>query len=579
MRKRSIVGRLLVLLGSQLTWVALTVLLGVMTIGSGVALMFTSAWLISMAALHPSIAALQLAIVGVRFFGISRGVFRYLERYVSHKVTFRLLTRLKEWFYDAIEPLSPASMSAHRAGDLLTRAVGDIESLESFFVRAVSPPVVALITIIILGAFLTTFNIYLAILISALFILVGLGFPGMIAILSRKSARNVITSRARLQVEFVDGLSGIADLAAFNRQDHVSERVYQNLHVLQTAESKLMRIEALQRGLTVLVSQLGMWIALVLSIVLVSRGQLDGVYLAALALATLASFEAITPLPEAARELNTNIKAGERIFDVVGESRGDSVSLTHTITLNNFDISVSDLWLRYTNDEPYVLKGVDLVLPENGRIAIVGPSGAGKTSLLNCLLRFWEFERGSIRIGDVEIQKMDRQELRRQTGVVSQDAYLFNASIRENLLIAKPEATQNELTRALRLAQLDPLLQSLPQGMDTLVGEKGFRLSAGERRRVVIARVFLRDLPLLFLDEVTANLDALTERSIMDALHRLMEGRTTLLLTHRLVDLEKMDEILVLHSGQIIERGRHDELIHSRGVYYRSWSLQQQMLE
>ena len=570
--------RLLSLLRSQLGWVALTVLLGLLTVGSGVGLMFTSAWLITMAALHPSIAVLQVAIVGVRFFGLSRGVFRYLERYVSHKVTFRLLTRLKVWFYDAVEPLSPASMATHRTGDLLSRAVGDIESLESFFVRAVSPPIVALVTLIIMSLFLADFDFSIALLLVGLFLLAGVGIPGLINILSRGYAREMVSARARVQVEFVDGVGGLADLIAFNRQDLIRERMDGHMRRLHAAEWKLNRIQALHHALTILVNQFGLWSVLVLSIALVGRGQLESLYVAALALAALASFEALGPLPEAARKLNASIKAGERIFEVIGEDRQEYLPASTAEISESFSVEISNLWMRYGQADPYVLSDVNLVIPEGGRVAIVGPSGAGKTSLLNCLLRFWEFERGDIRIGGVEIQAWDRQTLRRQTGVVSQDSYTFNASMRENLLLAKPEATQNELEAALHKAQLEALMQSLPQGLDTQVGERGLQLSAGERQRLAIARAFLRNAPLLLLDEATANLDALTERAIMEALFELMEGRTTLMLTHRLVGLEAMDEILVLRAGRVVEWGTHAELVATQGVYYRLWSLQRQML-
>jgi ATP-binding cassette subfamily C protein CydC len=532
-----------------------------------------------MAALHPSIAALQVAIVGVRFFGLSRGVFRYLERYVSHTVTFRLLTRLKVWFYDAVEPLSPAQMGGQRAGDLLYRAVGDIESLEAFFVRAVTPPLVALMTLVLLAGFLGGFHFQLILLSIGLFLVVGMGMPGIIGLLSRRWAREVVNLRASLQVDFVDSVGGLADLLAFNIEDRIGDRMNDHIGDLHAAEKKLAQIQALHRGLTVWGNQFGMWAVLLLGIVLVDKGELNALYLAALALMVLASFEALAPLPEAAREMNASVKAGERIFEFLGDDRNGVVPQPQMEVPVKFDIEITDLWMRYGEMDPYVLSSVDLEIPENGRVVIVGPSGAGKTSLLNCLLRFWEFERGSIRIGGIGIQEWDRGILRRQTGVVAQDSYTFNASVRENLLIARPEATQDELVDALYKAQLEPLIQTLPKGLDTPVGEHGLQLSAGERQRLAIARVFLRNSPLLLLDEVTANLDALTERSIMDALHRLMEGRTTLMLTHRLVDLEKMDEILVLRDGRVVERGTHAELISMHGAYYRSWSLQQQLLE
>jgi ATP-binding cassette subfamily C protein CydC len=217
-------------------------------------------------------------------------------------------------------------------------------------------------------------------------------------------------------------------------------------------------------------------------------------------------------------------------------------------------------------------------LPAGGRLAIVGPSGAGKSTLANLLLRFWEYHIGEIELGGRDLRNYQPDELRRKIGLVAQHTYLFHASLGDNLRLANPEASQAELERVAELAQLTFFIQNLPDGYDTWIGEQGQQLSGGERQRLAIARALLKDPPLLILDEATANLDALTERQVLRAIRSAMQGRTTLMITHRLIEMDHMDEILVMVRGQVVERGQHAELLAANGLYARMWRLQNQVL-
>lgn len=211
-------------------------------------------------------------------------------------------------------------------------------------------------------------------------------------------------------------------------------------------------------------------------------------------------------------------------------------------------------------------------------MALVGPSGAGKSTIVNLLLRFWDYREGVIYLGGHELKRYSPEDLRRLLGVVTQHTHLFNATIRENLLLARPGASEEELIAAARRARIHDFIQTLPRGYDTCVGEGGFKLSGGQRQRLAIARVLLKNAPILVLDEATAGLDPVTEREVMDAVYSLMQGRTTLVITHRLVGLEVMDEILVLDGGRVVERGRHEDLLRHNGLYRRLWELQHQVL-
>jgi thiol reductant ABC exporter CydC subunit len=561
-------------------WMALAALLGFATVGSGIGLMTTSAWIIATAALHPSIADLQVAIVGVRFFGIARGVFRYLERYVSHQVTFRLLARLRVWFYAAIEPLAPARLASRRSGDLLARVVADVETLEHFYVRVIAPPVVAALTGWLMWIFMRGFDSRLALAFLIVFVVAGVGAPLLTRLLSRTVGRRLITARAELNATLVDGLQGMADLVSFGQEAAWLERMQSSCRELTQAQARMAWIGGLQNALGVLLTSLAALAVLIVAIPLVNAAQIPGVNLAVIVLAAMASFEAVQPLPLAAQYLESTLEAARRLFEIVHEEHEGTRILPATCDLRpaSCDLRLENLCFRYAPGEPLALDGISLRLPPGGRVAIVGPSGAGKSTLVNLLLRFWDYQDGIITLDGCDLREYPPDDVRRLMGVVSQHTYLFNVTLRDNLLIAKPDATQAELEQAARRAQLDAFIQSLPQGYDTWVGEQGLRLSGGERQRLAIARALLKDAPILILDEATANLDPVTEREVIQAIREAMQGRATLIITHRLVGLQDADEILALQSGRVVERGRHHDLLRANGLYRRMWELQNQIL-
>jgi ATP-binding cassette subfamily C protein CydC len=588
-RQSNILPRLLSFLRDSWGWVALSVLLGALTIGSNVSLMGASAWLISTAALHPSIAALQVAIVGVRFFGITRGVFRYTERLVSHDVTFRLLSRLRVWFYEKLEPLAPARLMDYRAGDLLARIIGDVETLENFYVRVVAPPLVALLTALGVSIFLASFYPPLAPVSIGFFLGLGLILPLISQLLSRRPGKALIVLRADLNTQLVDGIQGLADILAYNRATDRLHLISETGHAYGQAQRHMARISGLQSALTLVLTNLGMWTVLYLTIPLVSDGRLQGVMLGTLALLTLASFEAVTPLPLAAQMWESVRTAASRLFEVVdaqplvGESKEKRVESSEQRAATGkkellSTLQLSNLSFSYPGQLTPVLRDISFKLESGKSLAIVGPSGAGKSTIVNLLLRFWEYSSGDIRLGGDSLHDLEQDEVRARCAVVSQGSYFFNASVNENLRLARPSASQGEIERAAQQAQIHEFILGLPKGYDTYIGEQGTRLSGGERQRLAIARALLKDAPILILDEPTANLDPLTEKQVLATLFSLMKDRTSLLITHRLVGLENMDEILVLEGGQIVENGTQAELLERGGTFQRLWEPQNRIL-
>ncbi|MCB8923595.1 MAG: thiol reductant ABC exporter subunit CydD [Ardenticatenaceae bacterium] len=546
--------RLLSFLRPYPGWVALAVLLGALTIGSSIGLLGTSAYLISAAALQPSIAALNVAIVGVRFFGLSRGIFRYLERLVSHNLTFRLLARLRVWFYEAIEPLAPARLQQRHSGDLLGRIVGDIETLQEFYVRVVGPSLVAAVITLGMTLIMGQYAPRLALALLLLFVSSGVALPVFVYASSRHDGQLLIATRNKLQEQLIDGIQGMADLCAYGQAQRMAKTVATSAAKLAHVQRRFAWIHGLHAALGEFLAQFGVWTAVTLAIPLVSSGQINGVYLAGLALMTLAAFEAVQPLPLAAQQLGSSLAAARRLFEIVDAGK---VAMVNTqLSLINREqqphLSIQNLTFTYQPSLPPVLKNITLDLPPGEKVALVGPSGAGKSTLVNLLLRFWEFEEGRITLNGRDIRTLDPDNVRQQFSVIAQDTYLFNSTIWDNLRLARPSASRAEIEAAAQAADIHDFISQLPQGYDTQVGEQGMQLSGGQRQRIAIARALLHNAPILILDEPTANLDSETERRVLDTIFALAAGRTLLLITHRSAGLDKVDKIVTLRRGKIV---------------------------
>jgi len=587
--------RLIRLMSPNKWSVGLSILTGFATIASGIGLMGTSAYIISAAALAPSIAELQLAIVGVRFFGISRSLLRYLERNISHQTTFKLLARFRVWFYNALEPLVPARTTSYTSGDLLGRLQGDIQSLESFYVRGIAPPMVAVLVTLLLGFFMYLVAPVLGIVLSLFMTAGGLFLPVTIRYLGKNAGRRTVKKRALLNTLLVDGIQGLPDLLVYQAEGKHTAGIKNASADLAAAQLALARLEALQSSSVLFLSNLCMWSLLVLALPLVTGGALSGVYLAALILAALSAFEAVIPIPQAAQYLEANIMAARRLFEVVDAPPEISQSQTTLSVPSEYKIRISNLGFRYPleiphgsplsidsiqhHKSPQVLDRINFMVDLGAHMALVGASGGGKSTVASLLLRFWEYGNNStIQLDGGQLRAYNPDELRRSYGCLLQDDYIFNASIRENLLIARPSASCSEIEKAAEDAQLHRFIAKLPDGYATLVGERGLLLSAGERQRLCLARVFLSDAPFLLLDEATAHLDGITERAVMSALKRYTAGRSLLMITHRLNCLEWMDEILVLERGRLVERGTYDRLLSRDSLFRQMWELERQAL-
>jgi ATP-binding cassette subfamily C protein CydCD len=572
---RKLIQQLAGFLRAEIGQVVLAVLLGAATVLSGIGLMTTSAYLIARAALLPTIAEIQVAVVGVRFFGLARGVFRYLERLVTHQTTFRLLSRLRVWFYRQLEPLAPAGLEKQHSADLFGRMLADINQLESFFVRGVAPPLVALTVALILLPIFGQAHRSLSLILLIFLLLGGIGIPWLARRLSLSAGAAWIASRALLYRALGEAVHGLAELLVYNQGDTFLKRLQRLSASTFSAQSRLAGINGLTGGLMVWLNLGCMWSILFVSIPLVEAGIFDGITLAVILLASLASFEAIQNLPQAASALESSLQSASRLMEVLETPPPVSEPEKPAPLPDTFDLQVKRLTFRYPGVEIPVLQEISFRFTEGESLAIVGPSGAGKTTLLRLLYRFWQAPPGSIYLGGKDLRLYASADVRRLFAVLPQRVYLFNASLRENLTIARPRATQAELEWACAQAQLLPFIQGLPDGFDTQLGESGIRLSGGERQRLAIARTLLQDAPVLILDEPISGLDTITEASLWDTLRALIAGRTTLLVTHRLMNLDWVDRILVLDQGRLVESGDHRELLRAGGLYTQMYAAQQ----
>jgi ATP-binding cassette subfamily C protein CydCD len=578
------VTRLLGHLHGSWDWLALSVLLGTLTIVSNIGLMGTSAFLISAAALHPAIGTLQVAIVGVRFFGIVRGVFRYAERLTSHQVTFRLLANLRSWFYRVLEPLAPARLMAHRSGDLLARIISDVESLEDFYVRAVAPPLTAIVIAIVMLIFLGRYDPHLAWIYLAYLLVLGAGAPVLAWVISRRFGAELTSRRAALYASLLEGILGLPELLVFNRGRDYARSLNEAGKAYRQNQQQHASLTGFSLAVNILVMNLGMLTMLAAAIPMVVSGALPGVMLAVVTLAAMAGFEAVLPLPLAAQTLSSSLQSARRLYEIADDPPmvRDSISIRETLPLDSnqgHTLQVSSLTFSYPDQTQHALQDIDLLLTPGESIAVIGPSGAGKSTLANLLLRFWDFSDGRIMIDGLDLHEYTQEDVRRMFSISSQRTYFFNDTIRQNLLLARPSASDLEMEAAARKAHIHEFILGLSKGYDTVIGERGFRLSAGERQRLAIARALLKQAPILLLDEPTANLDPLMERKILENLFELRQGQSLLLMTHRYVGLENMDEILVLDHGCLVERGRQADLLATDGLFRRLWDLQNRIIQ
>ena len=555
----------------------LSILAGSATILAGMGLMGSSGYLVSWAAERPPILDMILVITAIRFFAISRAACRYLDRLVSHDITFKWLMELRIWLYRVIEPLAPAILLQQRSGDLLSRMVNDVDILQNLYLRVMAPCVVAVIVTTVTVAGLHYYSTVLAWTTFAFFMLNGVVAPFITRRLSRGTGSEQVNVQSSLSGHLVESIQNISDLLVFGRENKMIRDMDIYNRKLGELQSRQARITGLQDTLSLGLPHLCMWTVLLLMAPLVLEGRIQGTHLALILLGVLTSFEAVQNMGTAWQFHEQSEESGRRLRSL--SIKEPAVHDTDTPLRTPKGIpSVSFKSVSFSYEREPVLQDISFDLQPGRHIAVVGPSGAGKSTIAHLMLRFLDPDSGKIRFDGHDAREYALEELRRIMAVVPQQTHLFNDTLKANLLLARPGTDETALQQALMAARLLELTASLPKGLDTIVGEHGSQLSGGERQRVAIARAVLRDAPIFVFDEPTANIDSCTEKEIVRNLHDIMKERSVLWITHRLVHLENMHEIIVLDGGRVSERGRHSELIGSNGIYSKLLRHQSQII-
>lgn len=567
-----IVCRLLQFLKPFVGEVLLSITLGVATIAAGVGLLGTSAYLISSAALHPSIAELQVAIVGVRFFGITRAGFRYAERLVSHSVNLRMVSSLRSWFFQQLGR-NEKTIDTNKSGSLLDRVLLNLEILENFFVRAFSPYLVFAITTIGICVFVGRYSSMLGWVLAVGLIITGVLLPWIAYFISKKNSNNVRIQHSNLSAEFVQFMDGLEDFTGFGSDQIAQDNILRISRDNLSLQNRRTILNGFVNSLALLISNLTVLGLIWFSIPQVTDGTLTGIMLAVIVQIGMASFEAANSLPSAAVHLTQSIAAGNLLLEVKQENKESVTSLPMRKETDGL-AGLKFLDISFTvNEGDFSLRHISFELTPGKRIALVGPSGAGKSSLIAMALKQLHPDQGQILLDGIDISEIPDKLVRERFGVLGVNDYLFNSSLRENLLIAQPSATENEMIEVMDRVGLSPWFEGLPQGLNTWLGNHGTSISGGELQRLMLARVVLQNRDILLLDEPLTSLDPEIKNEIFGIFQENMPGASVLLVTHDFYCMEIMDEIIFLDNGEIVERGDHRTLMAKKGRYSKAYLL------
>jgi ATP-binding cassette, subfamily C, bacterial CydC len=577
------IWRLLQLMKPVLGWMVLGGVLSFITMIANVVLMAISGWFIAsmaIAGIHGVTLNYFTPAAIIRFSAILRTAGRYAERLVTHSATLRILSHLRVWFYERIEPLAPAGLEGFLSGDLLSRIGADIDTLDQFYLRLLLPVIVALMATLTFVVFLSCFDPWLALIELTLLLIAGVGLPLLSNHFCSTSSRQINEINTTMRARLINDLQGMGELLIDAADTSHAERIDQLSHKLVSRQKRISQINGLSQGMVGLSANLAMWLILISAIPMVRQAELPPAQLAMLALFTLASFEAVAPLPIAMQSFGELMVAAQRVFGLVDRlpvvcEPPNPVPFTsafdHTLTMLNISY-------RYAEHKRAAVEDISLLLSPGKRIAIVGPSGCGKSTLVQLLLKFRTPEKGRISLGGIPYDQLSGTSIRQQIAVASQQTHLFNSSIRDNLLLAKPDADQEMLESVCRCAKIHDFIINQPEGYETLVGELGLRVSSGQARRLAVARALLKGTPLLIFDEPTEGLDAVTEQQLMQNILGEYPEQAMLWITHRLTGLESMDEILVMQEGQIVERGEPGRLAELGSLYARMLLQQRELI-
>jgi thiol reductant ABC exporter CydC subunit len=560
--------RLFLLVRPWWSLLAVTLLTALAMQACAVGIAVTGALLVARVALGAPVDALPPYLLALAALTIGRAVLYWLQMWLGHRVAYGMLAALRSRSYTALEPLAPAYTLKRRTGDITNMVMADVEIIELFFAHTLVPLAVMLLVpatiLVVLGVVAPVLPLVLLPFILAVAVL-----PLLARRWGEPLAQELRQRQALVNAHMVDSVQGLREVLSFGSGTARTEEVRRGSMDLAAVQLRNSRFVGALAGATEPLVVLGGLAVLVAAASLVAAGALDRYQVPLVLLLAWAAFRPVLDVASVARGLNQVAAAAGRYFTVTDEPVLVAERTAESPGTLPPAIEFRDVTFSYHPDEPPVLRGLSFAVQPGETVALVGPSGAGKSTCVSLLLRFWDPAAGAILLGGTDLRDFPLDDLRRRIAVVQQDNYLFNTSIRDNLRLGRPEATDAEVEAAAREANIHDFVSQLPQGYDTLVGERGVKLSGGQRQRIAIARALLKDAPLLILDEATSNLDSENEQLIRAAIARLMRGRTTLLIAHRLSSIVSADRVVMLDEGAVVAAGRHADLVATDGAYAR----------
>ena len=544
---------------------ALTFLLGLAHHSSIIGLSVISALLVGQVITGGDLTVL-LVLLGV--FVPLAAFFTWAESWVAHDLAYRLLAEMRVDVYNKLDPLTPAYMVRRRSGDLVSIVGGDVELVEFFFAHTITPAFVAILVPAGVLATLAFVAWPIALVLSPFLLAVAIS-PFMAQKRSEGLGDELRSQLGDVHAHMVDSIQGMREISAFGQGPARTAEMVDNSWRFAHFQLRFLKERAFQIGFIEGMTALGGLAVLTMGAWLMTEGEISRPQLILSVILSVAAFAPISDIARTIKQLMETLAAARRLFVVHDEPvpvvDGPGVQ-AHENGLSPA-ISFDHVGFSYGHDEAQALHGVSFDVQAGQTVALVGRSGAGKTTCANLVMRFWDPGEGHVRLSGHDLRDYELDDLRRQIALVSQDTYLFNASIRDNLRLGKIEASDSEIEAAAQQANAHEFITAFPDGYDTLVGERGMQLSGGQRQRISIARAILKNAPVLILDEATSHLDAVNERQVRQALETLMAGRTTVVIAHRLSTIRDADRIVVLDNGHAVEQGSHHDLLASHGLY------------